>query len=98
MVIIIRAVVVTAVGHILHKVGVHHITLVLEDLVVAMGLDHLTTHKVVVNTVALVVLEEVRTQWVVLETNRMDGNSKGAHMVWSWLVALRGKWDFPNIL
>ncbi|CAN6821575.1 unnamed protein product, partial [Brassica oleracea] len=69
VVIIIRAVKVIAADHILHKVEVHHMAQV---LAVAMVLDHhLTTHKVVVSTVAL---EEVRTQLVVLETNNMDGN------------------------
>lgn len=78
VVIIIRAVEVTAVDHILHKVEVHHMAPVLEDLAGAMVLDRLTTHKVAVSTVALVALEGVRTPWVVLETNNMDGISKSA--------------------
>lgn len=69
--IITGAVEVTAAVHFLHKVEVHHMAPV---LAVAMVLDRLTTHKVVVSMVAL---EEDRIQWVVLETNDMeDGNSK----------------------
>jgi len=87
VVIIIRAVEVTAAEHILHKVVVHHMAPVLEDLAVAMVLDHPTTHKVVVSMVDLVALEEVRTLWVVLETNNMDGNRKenSKRLVWCGL-------------
>ena len=86
VIVIIRAVEVMVADRILHKVEVvhHMVALVLEDLAVAMVLDHLTTHKVVV-VVSTVALEEVRTQWVVLETNNMDGNSKHSHVVWSGL-------------
>lgn len=74
VIIITRAVEVTAADRILPKVVVHRMALVLEDLAVGMVLLHLTTHKVVV--VSTVALEEVRTQWVLLETNNMDGNPK----------------------
>lgn len=74
--VIIRAEEVTAADHILHKDGELLMWRVLEGLLaVHTGLDHLTTHKVV-SMVALVALEEVRTQWVVVETSHTDGNSK----------------------
>lgn len=86
VVIIIRAVEVTAAEHILHKVEVHHMPPVLEDLAVAMVLDRLTTPKVVVSTVDLVALEEVRTLWVVLETNNMDGSKENSKsLIWCGL-------------
>lgn len=68
-------------------------------LAVAMVLDRLPTHKVVVSMVAL---EGDRIQWVVLETNDMeDGNSKqreraqrlSCHMVWSLARCLKGSCD-----
>lgn len=73
--VIIRAVEVTAADHITNKDGELLMwAVVLEGLVVVVrtGLDHLTTHKVV----SMVAQEEVRTQWVVVETSNTDGNSK----------------------